>query len=72
MKRWAMPAAGVLGLLLTLSPASGAEKQPTCGDFGTKIEFMDSPREAAEWAKKEQKLVLILHVSGNFEDPGLT
>jgi hypothetical protein len=43
----------------------------TCG-HGTKLDFVDSPKEAAAVAKKEQKLVLVLHVSGYFEDPSLT
>ena len=58
--------AAVVGLLAT--PLGAAE---TCG-FGTKLDFVDSPKEAAAIAKKEQKLVLVLHVSGHFEDPGLT
>jgi len=44
----------------------------TCGDFGTSVEFADSPSAAAAKAKKEQKLVFVLHVSGNFEDPRFT
>lgn len=43
----------------------------TCG-FGTTIHFVDTPKEAAAQAKKEEKLVFILHVSGNFEDPRFT
>lgn len=43
----------------------------TCG-FGTKVEFVDTPKEAAAIAKKQEKLVLVLHVSGNFENPGMT
>ena len=42
-----------------------------CG-HGTKIHFVDTPKEAAAQAAKEQKLVFVLHVSGHFEDPGLT
>lgn len=53
---------------LCAAPLCAAEK---CG-YGTKIDFVDSPKEAAAIAKKEQKLVLVLHVSGHFEDPGLT
>ncbi len=49
-------------------PAAAVE---TCG-HGTKLDFVESPKEAAAIAKKEQKLVLVLHVSGHFEDPGLT
>jgi hypothetical protein len=44
----------------------------TCGAFGTTVEFADSPSEAAKQAKKEEKLVFVLHVSGNFEDPRFT
>jgi len=39
---------------------------------GTAVEFVDSPKEAAHKAKKEEKLVFVLHVSGNFEDPRFT
>jgi hypothetical protein len=43
-----------------------------CGDYGTSIEFEESPKDAAARAKKEEKLVFVLHVSGNFEDPRFT
>jgi len=43
-----------------------------CGSFGTQVEFVDTPSEAARQARKEQKLVFVLHVSGNFEDPRFT
>ena len=33
---------------------------------------IDTPKEAAALAKKEGKLVFVLHVSGNFEDPRFT
>jgi hypothetical protein len=80
MKRW-ITSAAALGLLLAAGPAPAKSPSPlkdpergaTCaGDFGTSIEFMHSPTEAAQWAKKEGKLVLVLHISGHFEDPGLT
>jgi hypothetical protein len=50
-----------------LEPAEKA-----CGSYGTKIDFLDSPTEAAKLAKKENKLVFVLHVSGLFEDPKFT
>jgi hypothetical protein len=56
------------GVALVAAPLGAAE---TCG-HGTKLDFVDSPKQAASIAKKEQKLVLVLHVSGHFEDPGLT
>jgi hypothetical protein len=60
----------MLGAAVALwaAPASAAG---TCG-HGTKIEFVANPKDAAATAKKEQKLVLVLHVSGHFEDPALT
>ena len=45
---------------------------PVCSAHGTKVDFVDTPKEAAALAKKEQKLVFVLHVSGNFEDPRFT
>lgn len=42
------------------------------GCHGTRVDFVDSPKEAAALAKAQQKLVFVLHVSGHFEDPGLT
>jgi len=47
-------------------------KKKEGGCFGTTIEFLDSPKEAAKAAKKDEKLVMLLHVSGNFEDPRFT
>jgi len=46
--------------------------QKSCGSHGTTIDFLDTPKEAAAQAKKEGKLVFVLHVSGNFEDPRFT
>jgi len=45
------------------------DEKPSCKAHGTTIDFVDTPSEAARLAKKAEKLVLVLHVSGNFEDP---
>jgi hypothetical protein len=42
------------------------------GDFGTSIHFLKTPSDAAKQALKEEKLVFVLHVSGEFEDPDFT
>jgi len=68
-------AAGLcLALAAPVAPSADDKKdeKPTCSGHGTTIEFMDSPKDAATWAKKEGKLVFVLHVSGNFEDPRFT
>jgi hypothetical protein len=67
-----------LGLLAlgstTALPASDKPTEPkaTCQTFGTSVEFEKSPSDAAKRAKKEEKLVMVLHISGIFEDPDLT
>jgi hypothetical protein len=56
--------------------AAGGDKPPEpqvgCGGYGTSVDFEETPKLAADKAKKEEKLVLILHVSGDFEDSGRT
>ena len=61
------PAVGLPGIK-TIAPPD----KPTCGNHGTSIQFVATPREAAKQAKKEGKLVFVLHVSGHFEDPRFT
>jgi hypothetical protein len=43
-----------------------------CSGHGTSVQFFDSPQAAAQKARKDEKLVLVLHVSGNFENPDFT
>jgi len=47
-------------------------KDGGCSSHGTSVEFFDTPSAAATRARKEQKLVYVLHVSGNFENPRFT
>ncbi len=61
----------LLGLVLARA-ADKKETEATCGNNGTAVHFLDSPKEAAQQAKLEEKLVFVLHVSGLFEDPNLT
>ncbi|MBY0522357.1 MAG: hypothetical protein K2R98_03125 [Gemmataceae bacterium] len=56
--------------LLGFGRLSAAEKSG--GSCGTAIDFFDTPSAAAKQAVKDQKLVFVLHVSGNFEDPRFT
>jgi hypothetical protein len=44
----------------------------TCQQYGTNVDFYDTPTLAAAHALKEQKLLFVLHVAGNFEEPGFT
>ena len=49
-----------------------AKTEATCGEYGTAVHFEDTPADAAKQAKKDEKLVLVLHVSGHFENPEFT
>jgi hypothetical protein len=65
--------AGLLALAFYSSELKAGEKaKGECGTYGTTIEFRKSPQSAAARALKEEKLVFVLHVSGNFEDPTFT
>ncbi len=77
MKRLPLRLSAVLALALATGSV-GFHNQPVlaeeevCGEYGTSVIFADSPAEAAKQALKEEKLVFILHVSGEFEESGLT
>jgi hypothetical protein len=45
---------------------------PPCQTYGTSVDFVTNPKRAARWAQKEEKLLFMLHVSGNFEDSAFT
>jgi hypothetical protein len=51
---------------------AGLSKGPRCDRFGTAIDFLRSPTLAFDRSAREQKLVMVLHLAGNFEDPGFT
>jgi hypothetical protein len=56
--------------LWVLSAGPSLAAKDSC--HGTSVVFEDTPSQAARKAKKEKKLVFVLHVSGHFEDPKLT
>lgn len=77
MRRMLVCAVALLlpALWLGSGSADGVKKpvQEVCdGDFGTSVKFVKTPSEAARQALKEEKLVMVLHVSGEFEDPDFT
>jgi hypothetical protein len=47
-------------------------QKPPRDRFGTKINFARSQSVAFDRALREQKLVMLLHLAGNFEDSGFT
>ena len=75
MKRWSSVAAVAAALTmggLATAKSKSPPKEPACGEYGTSVHFEDTPADAAKQAQKEEKLVLVLHVSGHFENPEFT
>jgi hypothetical protein len=80
LKRWSLAAGLCLAATVLAAadpPAILACSEPpaaaaSCGKHGTSVDFKDSPTEAARLAREQEKLVFVLHVSGHFEDPGIT
>ena len=66
-----VPLVGAL-IVVPANAADKAAKPETCGEFGTNVHFEKTPSLAARRAIKEEKLVCVLHVSGNFEDAEFT
>jgi len=71
-KGFALAVAAALGLGGAAAGKTPPAKEPTCGEYGTSVHFEDTPADAAKQAKKDEKLVLVLHVSGHFENPEFT
>ena len=56
-------------------PAACGQTEQVCAvdrSLNTALTWAKSPGAASEQARKEGKLVFLIHVSGNFEDPGFT
>jgi hypothetical protein len=57
--------------IVNLPEALGTQAT-ACQQYGTKVNFYDNPAEATKMAAKDQKLLFVLQVAGNFEEPGFT
>ena len=55
-----------------VEPKIPGAARPDREAFATAVEFVRNPQEAARVARKEDKLTFLLHLSGNFEEPGFT
>ena len=78
MRSWIRGTTFGVALALILGGTTiGKEPAPkkdgaACGEYGTSFFFEETPADAAKAARKDGKLVMVLHVSGYFEDPTLT
>jgi len=72
------PVALVPAVPLGPQPGKPARRQvdtkiyQSCDQIGTDVLFMKDPFEAYKKAKEEKKMVFMVHLSGNLEDPGFT
>jgi hypothetical protein len=68
------PSFALADLKLDEPEACGQTEQVCAVDrsLNTALTWAKSPGAASEQARKEGKLVFLIHVSGNFEDPGFT
>src|SRR5262245_1260810 len=57
--------------IVEATESAKADAEPT-GTCGTTIDFLSNLAAATARAKKEHKLLFVLHVSGNFEESGFT
>jgi hypothetical protein len=53
-------------------PASELLPADRCKTYETKIRFHPTMADAADEARKAKKMLFVLHISGDFEDPGFT
>jgi hypothetical protein len=53
-------------------PPGPRAARPAGENYGTSVLFLSNPEEAARLAREENKLLFVLHVSGNFEDSCFT
>jgi hypothetical protein len=60
------------GPYLPTSELAAVGEAATCEKYGTQVSFVSSPSEAAQKAVKEQKLLFLVHLAGNFEDTKFT
>jgi hypothetical protein len=53
-------------------PFHTQESPPATENHGTQVAFLSNPGDAARHAMQKQKLLFLLHVSGNFEEAKFT
>lgn len=70
--KWQFFALFLFGASTAIGPQTAARGADTCEGHGTSVNFFDSPSTAAKHALEDEKLVFVLHVSGNFETPDFT
>jgi hypothetical protein len=63
---------GVVQAVENQLPASELLPADRCKTFETKVRFHPTMADAADEARKSKKMLFVLHISGDFDDPGFT
>ena len=63
---------GVIRAVENQLPASELLPADRCKTFETKIRFHPTMADAADEARRSKKMLFVLHISGDFDDPGFT
>jgi hypothetical protein len=63
---------GVVRAVENQLPASELLPGDRCKTFETKIRFHPTMADAADEARRSKKMLFVLHISGDFDDPGFT
>jgi hypothetical protein len=58
--------------VLPRKDTGGCQANGGCGGMGTRVTFEPSAPDAFAKARNENKLVFVIHLAGNLEDPGFT
>ena len=63
---------GVIRAVENQLPASELLPADRCKTFETKIRFHPTMADTADEARRSKKMLFVLHISGDFDDPGFT
>jgi len=63
---------GVVQAVENQLPASELLPADRCKTFETRVRFHPTMADAADEARKSKKMLFVLHISGDFDDPGFT
>lgn len=62
----------IVAFLLAAAPAAWAQEECVGDKYGTAVSWIKETAKAAELARAEKKLVMVMHLSGELDDPQKT
>lgn len=62
----------ILPVVCSAAPAATLCDESSCGGHGTGIQWVAPPQAAADQAGRQDKLLMVMHLSGNFTKMAFT